>query len=79
MHMGFQGVNLGEKPLCVKAFPLAPFKTTAYCLLSFVRCQRTKLSKPNMEVFGKGCGEEPFYKKVLPAISSLARFFASIA
>jgi len=39
------------------------------CSLDGFRCQRKSSSGHDVEVFGEGCGEEPFYKKVLPTNS----------
>ena len=59
---GAKGINH-----CVRKFPLCRLQKTLYYSLGGFRSRRNPPSEQDIEVFGEECGEEPFYKKVLPA------------
>jgi len=53
---------------CVKKFPLDPLQETLYSAGIPASWPRKPECRRRIEVFGEGLGEEPFYKKVLPAL-----------
>jgi hypothetical protein len=66
----FQRSKAWGKLLCVKKFPPKPPSRNSIFLWHFVFLDRKAKCQRHIEVFGKGFGEEPFFKKVLPVLLS---------